>query len=444
MKAPKIPGNTELEGLRERIRGLAIEKSMRDQFNQSEEMYRRVMDASQDCIKVTDLTGNFMLMSENGLRITEIDNFMPFIGQPWASLWPPEAASIVNQAVATAAAGDVARFTGFCPTAKGTPKWWNMTVSPVFNAEHRPEFLLVISRDISEQVAADAAAKTLMDVLNTRVGEAEGALGEAQSQLYLETAARLVAEDALRQSQKLEILGQLAAGIAHDFNNLLTAIVGALDLVEARAAAESPLLPPVRMASRAADQATTLVRRLMAFTRKDTNDVVRLDLCIAVRELDQLLRHTLGVRHPLNIETASVPCPVLVNRSQFDVALLNLAVNARDAIPMNGTITIRVEQVQLGVQELAEQRTYLPGAYTLVSVTDTGVGMTPQTVERIFEPFFTTKEAGKGTGLGLAQVYGFVSASAGFIRVESAIGVSTTFRIYLPAALNSKVAADKA
>jgi two-component system, cell cycle sensor histidine kinase and response regulator CckA len=236
----------------------------------------------------------------------------------------------------------------------------------------------------------------------------------------------------VRQSQKLEILAQLAAGIAHDFNNVLTAIVGALDLVEARAAADSPLLPPVKMASRAADQATTLVQRLMAFTPKDTNDLVRLDLCIAVRELDQLLRHTLGVRHRLNIETVSVPCPVLVNPTQVDVALLNLAVNARDAMPMNGTITIQVEQVQLGAPELEEQPTRSPGAYTLVSVNDTGVGMTPETVKRIFEPFFTTKEVGRGTGLGLAQVYGFVSAAGGFIRVESAIGVGTTFRIYLP------------
>jgi hypothetical protein len=121
MKAPEITGNTESEGLRERTRRLAIEKSMRDQFNQSEETYRWVMEASQDCIKVTDLTGNLMLMSENGLRITEIDNFMRFIGQPWASLWPPEAASIVNQAVATAAAGDVARFTGFCLPRRGRP-----------------------------------------------------------------------------------------------------------------------------------------------------------------------------------------------------------------------------------------------------------------------------------------------------------------------------------
>jgi PAS domain S-box-containing protein len=244
---------------------------MRDQFNQNEEMDRRIMAASQDCIKVTDLTGNLMLMSENGLRITEIDNFMPFIGQPWANLWPPEAASTVNQAVATAAAGEVARFTGFCPTAKGTPKWWNVTVSPVFNAAHRPEFLLVISRDTSERVAADAATKTLMDLLNTRLSEAEAAFGEVQNHLSLETAARLVAEGAVRQSQKLEILGQLAAGIAHDFNNVLTAIAGALELVEARVAAGSPLLPPVRMASRAAGRATSLAQRLMAFTRKDTN-----------------------------------------------------------------------------------------------------------------------------------------------------------------------------
>jgi PAS domain S-box-containing protein len=195
--------------LRERTRALEVEKSMRDQFNQSEEMYRRIMEASQDCIKVTDLTGNLMLMSENGLRITEIDNLAPFIGQPWANLWPAEAASIVSHAVTTAAAGDVARFTGFCPTAKGTPKWWSVTVSPVFNAEHRPEFLLVVSRDISEQVAVDAATKTLTDVLNARVGVTEGALGEVQRQLSLETAAQLVAENAMLQSQKMEISDNL-------------------------------------------------------------------------------------------------------------------------------------------------------------------------------------------------------------------------------------------
>jgi two-component system cell cycle sensor histidine kinase/response regulator CckA len=111
---------------------------------------------------------------------------------------------------------------------------------------------------------------------------------------------------------------------------------------------------------------------------------------------------------------------------------LNLVVNARDAMPIAGTITIQVEQVQLGAPELEEQPTHLPGNYCVVSVTDTGVGMTPETVERIFELFFTTKEVGKGTGLGLAQVYGFVSAAGDFIRVESAIGVRTTFRIYLP------------
>ncbi len=354
------------------------------------------------------------------------------IGQPWASLWPPEAASIVDQAIATAAAGEIARFNGFCPTAKGTPKWLDVTVSPVLNAQRRPEFLLVISRDISAQVAADAAAKTLMDLLNIRIGKAEGALGEIQAQLSLETAARLVAEDAVRQSQKLEILGQLAAGIAHDFNNVLTAIVCALQLVEGRVAAESSLLRPIRLASRAADRATALVQRLMAFARRDSNDPVRLDLCIAVRELHQLIQHTLGDRHRLNIETASVSCPVLVERGQFDIALLNLAVNARDAMPISGTITMRVEQVLLNASELEEQPTHSPGSYMLVSVTDSGVGMAPETKNRIFEPFFTTKELGKGTGLGLAQVYGFVSASRGFIRVESTLGVGTTFRLYLP------------
>jgi PAS domain S-box-containing protein len=432
MRAPEVPGNTKLATLHERIRELEIERSTHDQYNQSEEIYRRILAASQDCIKVADLSGNLMYMNENGLRINEIGDFTSYIGRPWASLWPPEAASVVDQAIATAAAGEIARFNGFCPTAKGTPKWLNVTVSPVLNAQRRPELLLVISRDISAQVAADAAAKTLMDLLNIRVGKAEGALGEIQAQLSLETAARLVAEDAVRQSQKLEILGQLAAGIAHDFNNVLTAIVGALQLVEGQVAAESPLLRPVRLASRAADRATALVERLMAFARRDGNDLVRLDLCIAVRDLHQLMRHTLGDRHRLDIETASVSCPVLVDRGQFEVALLNLALNARDAMPVSGAIVMRVEEVLLGASEIEEQPTHSPGSYVLVSVTDSGVGMAPETKNRIFEPFFTTKELGKGTGLGLAQVYGFVSAAHGFIRVESTLGAGTTFRLYLP------------
>ena len=448
----------EIDRLRARNRELEVAAANAEHFRYSEEMYRRIMEASQDCVKILDLDGTLILMSANGQRIREIDNIVPLIGKHWTSFWPAEAADAINDAVAAAGTGKVARFSAFCPTAKGTPKHWDVTVSPILNAAGRPERLLTVSRDISESVAAEAAVTTLnralaqhiasqgdgllaagrLSALTNEVADAamvrrtaEAAQVGAETKLALEAAARLLAQQTLRQSQKMEVMGQLTGGIAHDFNNIISVIVGRIEMLERLAAENSKLLEHVEVINRAAARAEKLVARLMSFARQDDAELVEVDLSVAVNGLADLLHHARGGRANLVVETAPT-CPVVINPSELDNALLNLCVNARDAMPEGGTITVRTHEVELSETDLHDHPDQPPGRYAIVTLSDTGQGMSPEIAARIFEPFFTTKTDGRGTGLGLAQVYSCVSAAKGFIGLETAEGAGTTFNLYFP------------
>ena len=239
------------------------------------------------------------------------------------------------------------------------------------------------------------------------------------------------AEEALRQSQKMEAVGQLTGGLAHDFNNLLTGIMGSLDLMDAHVAKGRYERVPryVKAAQEAAGRAAALTHRLLAFSRRQTLDPKPADANELVAGMADLLGRTVGPEIALRIVPAPELWTVLVDVSQLENALLNLCINARDALSGGGRITVETRNARLAAEEAGDLQ---PGEYIVLSVSDNGTGIPPGIVARIFDPFFTTKPVGAGTGLGLSMIYGFARQSGGDVRVDTRLGAGTTMRLLLP------------
>jgi signal transduction histidine kinase len=240
-------------------------------------------------------------------------------------------------------------------------------------------------------------------------------------------------EEELRHSQKMEAVGRLAGGVAHDFNNLLTAIIGYAELIATRTTSNTLAKQNAELIRKAGEQAAALTRQLLAFSRKQILQPKVIDLNALVVEMEKLLRRVIGERFDLQSHPDAEIGRVKADPSQIEQVVLNLGVNARDAMPRGGKLIIRTENVHLD-RKTAPQiaASLVPGDYVMLSVTDTGAGMDEDTKSHIFEPFFTTKGPGKGTGLGLATVYGIVRQTGGGISVESELDKGSTFRIYLP------------
>ncbi|HEX8076724.1 MAG TPA: ATP-binding protein, partial [Chthoniobacterales bacterium] len=237
-------------------------------------------------------------------------------------------------------------------------------------------------------------------------------------------------EEELRHSQKMEAVGRLAGGVAHDFNNLLTAIIGYAELIATRTSSNSLAKQNAELIRKAGEQAAALTRQLLAFSRKQILQPKVIDLNTLVVEMERLLRRVIGERFDLQSHPNAENGRVKADPSQLEQVVLNLGVNARDAMPRGGKLIIRTENVRLDGQAAAQFGASLkPGDYVMLSVSDTGAGMDEETMSHIFEPFFTTKGPGKGTGLGLATVYGIVRQTGGGISVESELNKGSTFRI---------------
>ena len=282
----------------------------------------------------------------------------------------------------------------------------------------------------------------LIDVENRRAVEAERdraaaalrALNETLEQRIADRTADLMqAEEKLRQSQKMEAVGQLTGGLAHDFNNLLTGVIGSLDMMQRRVrqGRSNDVERYVSAAMTSANRAAALTHRLLAFSRRQTLDPKLVDPNRLVADMEDLLRRTVGPAIDVQTILPAGIGSILCDHNQLENALLNLAINARDAMPEGGKLLIEAANTELD-EAFAATRDMSPGCYLTLSVSDTGSGMTPDVVDRAFDPFFTTKPLGEGTGLGLSMIYGFAKQSGGQVRIHSQVGIGTTVKLYLP------------
>ena len=245
---------------------------------------------------------------------------------------------------------------------------------------------------------------------------------------------RVKLEDQLRQAQKMEAVGRLAGGIAHDFNNLLTAIRGNAELMSHRVRKDPAMAAEVDEVLHAADRAATLTRQLLAFSRKQVLQPIVMDMNKVIGNVSRMARRLIGTDVQLQLDLGRSVSHVLADPAQVEQVLLNLIVNARDAMPSGGTIVVQTQDVTLGADApQVVQAGIAPGPFVMLDVTDNGIGMDQATQARIFEPFFTTKETGRGTGLGLSTVYGIIRQTGGAITVESERGKGASFKVYLPA-----------
>jgi PAS domain S-box-containing protein len=267
--------------------------------------------------------------------------------------------------------------------------------------------------------------------LETMVLERTRELAATNKRLTAEIAAREQAQAALAQAQKMEAMGQLTGGIAHDFNNLLTIASGSLELLEGRISDEKSVRL-LRSAQGAMARGARLTGSLLAFARKQRLEPVLADLNSVVVEVTDLLRRSIGPTVDVRYALSNAPWPTLIDTGQIETAILNIAINARDAMPSGGTLLIETANIPAGDNDMPQE--VVCHDCVLLSMSDTGTGMSPEVIEHAFEPFFTTKEIGKGTGLGLSTVFGVVRQSGGAVRIRSRIGEGTTVRIYLPRA----------
>jgi PAS domain S-box-containing protein len=302
----------------------------------------------------------------------------------------------------------------------GVVRWVAAKGRGLFDEDGRCARVLGTAIDITERKKTEERLRELNETLELRVAE--------------EVQRRALAEEQLRQAHKMEAVGQLTGGIAHDFNNMLTGVIGSLDLIQRNIAAgkHDRVARYIDAANTSAQRAAALTARLLAFGRRQSLDLRPVDTNALVSGMEDLLHRTLGEQVALETHLASGLWAACSDANQLDSALLNLCINARDAMPHGGKLTIETSNTHLDARYAQEHVEVEPGDYVMISVSDTGTGMAPSTMEKVFEPFFTTKPVGEGTGLGLSMIYGFAKQSGGHIRIYSELGQGTTIKLYLP------------
>ncbi len=319
------------------------------------------------------------------------------------------------------------------------PRWVRTRKIPLMDADGAPAYILGISEDITVQREMRARVLRSHEDLEQRVIERTAKLLSANEDLQREIGERKKAEtalrsseDQLRQAQKMEAIGQLAGGVAHDFNNLLSVILGYTQIIAAEVGPDHPTLGFLREIETAGMRASKLTKQLLAFGRKQVLVPRVVDLSEVIQDMATMLRRIIGEDIDLRVRLSQDPELARLDPTQVEQVIMNLVLNARDAMPQGGRLTIETRHVELDAEFTASHHGITPGSYVMLAVSDTGVGMDSATQARAFEPFFTTKADGRGTGLGLSTVFGIVRQSGGTIWIYSEVGSGTTIKIYFP------------
>ena len=383
---------------------------------------RQIFDSAIDyAIVATDLQGHITTWNEGATQImgwTEPE----MLGEPIDRFFTPEdqAAGRPRFEMESALA------TGRGPDERwhcrkdGQRFWASGQLTVLRNTADQPVGFVKMLSDRTAQRRADARLRELNATLEERVAS--------------EVDARMRTEDALRQSQKVEAIGQLTGGVAHDFNNLLTVIRGSVDLLRRPNLSEDRRRRYIDAIGETADRAAKLTGQLLAFARRQALKPETFDACESIEAMRSMVGTLTGSRIEVAVALPDRRCLINTDRSQFDTAIVNMAVNARDAMNGEGRLTLTVGSAS--TIPAVRSHPFIEGDFITISIADSGVGIAPDQIERIFEPFFTTKGVGEGTGLGLSQVFGFAKQAGGEIAVESRVGEGSTFTLYLPAAVD--------
>ncbi|MGZ9668002.1 PAS domain-containing protein [Pseudomonas sp. GNP014] len=336
--------------------------------------------------------------------------------------------------IAEALAGRPCSFSLYTPHRDGSIRHALMNYLPRHGADGAVNGFYIFVIDETERKKTEEALRNLNETLEERVSARTEQLAQANQRLQNEMFERERAEDALRHAQKMEAVGQLTGGIAHDFNNMLTGIIGSLDLMQ-RYIADGRANEIGRFTEAAvssANRAAALTHRLLAFSRRQSLDRKQLNVNELIHSLEDLIRRTKGDQIELKLQLADDLWPVSTDVSQLENALLNLVINARDAMPEGGELLIETVNVYLDGSDITTLEPVKAGDYLMLAVSDNGTGMTPSVRSKAFDPFFTTKPIGQGTGLGLSMIYGFAQQSGGHVSLDSLPGQGTCVRLYLP------------
>jgi two-component system cell cycle sensor histidine kinase/response regulator CckA len=384
-------------------RDITVRKQTEESMRTSEERFRQLLENGSDIITVLDADGLIRYQSPSTLRVL---GYRPedLIGHHLREFIQPEDQVRVGEAMQRALTG----------LERPTPL--------EYRVRHR-DGTWPILQSLGKSMTGDAGEKLV--VVNSR-----------------DITSGRQLEEQLRQSQKMEAIGQLSGGVAHDFNNLLTVIKGHIGLMHMKGQVSADIAASLGQIEGAADRASNLTRQLLAFSRQQVMQTTETNLNGLVVNLTKMLRRLLSENIAMEVECAPQPLMIRADAGMVEQVLLNLVVNARDAMPKGGQLWVKTSRVDFSgpAERLPDQAR--PGAFVCLTVSDSGTGIAPEVLPRIFEPFFTTKEVGKGTGLGLATVYGVMHQHEGWVRVESEVGRGTTFRAYFPCLVSAEAEAE--
>jgi PAS domain S-box-containing protein len=401
-----------------------------DALRESERQFRTLADNMSQLAWTADPVGNVYWYNERWYDYTGSSlEAMQALG--WRSVHHPDHVGRVTARFAHCfATGSIWEDTFPLRGKDGTYSWFLSRALPMRDDEGHITHWLGTNTDITAQVNAEEALRDLNDSLERRVAERTRELASINELLQREMAEREQAEEALRHAQKMDAIGQLTGGIAHDFNNMLTGVLGALDLIQRRVAAGrvAEIDRYINVAMASANRAAALTHRLLAFARRQSLNNRNVDINAMVSSMEELLRRTTGESIELCIELDAELRQTHTDEHQLENALLNLVINARDAMPEGGRLTVRSRNTPVFIQ----QGVIAPCEYVQLSIEDTGCGMSADVISRAFDPFFTTKPIGQGTGLGLSMVYGFIKQAGGHVQIDSVEGRGTRVDLFLP------------